>query len=95
MTINTALEQLLEVESIRQGDGMYISITVGNFRSLLLASPYYLQAISHWNLNADTECVALLCVYACTRSMVHVCLHVPRCGVMHCIVSCYISELKI
>lgn len=45
MTINTALEQLLEVESIQQGNGMYISITLGNFRGKT-ASPYYLQAIS-------------------------------------------------
>lgn len=36
MTINTALEQLLEVELIRQEDGMYISITVGNFNSFTL-----------------------------------------------------------
>lgn len=75
MTINTALEQLLEVESIRQGDGMYISITLGNFRSLLIgklgktASPYYFTyklspyyGWLHCNLNADTEWVALLCV---------------------------------
>lgn len=36
MTINTALEQLLEVELIRQEDGMNISITVGNFNSFTL-----------------------------------------------------------
>lgn len=73
MTINTALEQLLEVELIRQEDGMYISITVGNFRCLLIASPYYLQAISLlWVVaTLEFECryrirSSFVCVLACS-----------------------------